>query len=93
MVLLLFMSANLLAQGNMVTVKGKVVDALSDDPLIGVTVKEVGSSRGSVTDLDGSFNLQVKTGATVEFSYVSYKTRSFKANSIPATVKMEESTE
>lgn len=93
MMLLLFMSTNLLAQGNMVTVKGKVVDALSDDPLIGVTVKEVGSSRGSVTDLDGSFNLQVKTGATVEFSYVSYKTRSFKANSIPATVKMEESTE
>lgn len=93
MMLLLFMSTNLFAQGNMVTVKGKVVDALSDDPLIGVTVREVGSSRGSVTDLDGNFNLQVKVGATVEFSYVSYKTRSFKASAIPATIKMEESTE
>lgn len=93
MMLLLLMGTNLFAQGSMVTVKGKVVDALSADPLIGVTVREVGSSRGSVTDLDGNFNLQVKVGATVEFSYVSYKTRSFKASAIPATIKMEESTE
>lgn len=93
MLLLLWVSTFMYAQGNLVTVKGKVIDAASEEVLIGVTVKEVGGSHGAVTDLDGNYSLQVKPGAMVEFSYISYKAKSYKANAIPDVVKMEENTE
>lgn len=75
------------------TVKGKVVDVASEEVLIGVTVKEVGSSRGTVTDLDGNFVLQVKPNSSVEISYVSFKTKTYKANAIPKIIRLEESVE
>lgn len=93
MTCLLLVSMCLFAQGNLVTINGKVVDAQTDDPLIGVSVRELGSTRGGVTDLDGQFNIQVKPGATIEFSYVSYKTKSFKSNAVPSMIKMEENAE
>lgn len=73
--------------------KGKVVDVASEEVLIGVTVKEVGSSRGTVTDLDGNFVLQVKPNSSVEISYVSFKTKTYKANAIPKIIRLEESVE
>lgn len=91
--LLLFMSTVMYAQGSLVTIKGKVVDGASNEALIGVTVKELGSSRGSVTDLDGNYTLQVKPGTTIEFTYVSYKSKSYKANALPKVIQMEENTE
>lgn len=93
MMLLLFMSTVMYAQGSLVTIKGKVVDGASNEALIGVTVKELGSSRGSVTDLDGNYTLQVRPGATIEFTYVSYKSKSYKANALPKVIQMEENTE
>lgn len=93
MMLLLFWSTFMYAQGSLVTIKGKVVDGASNEALIGVTVKEVGSNRGSVTDLDGNYTLQVKAGSTVEFTYVSYKPKQFKAHAIPAVIQMEENAE
>lgn len=93
MMLLLFWSTFMYAQGGLVTIKGKVVDGSSNEALIGVTVKEIGSNRGSVTDLDGNYTLQVKAGSTVEFTYVSYKPKQFKANAIPAVIQMEDNAE
>lgn len=58
-------------------VKGTVTDA--DGPLIGATVKVAGTTSGTVTDFDGNFSIQCKPGATLEISYVGYKTISVKA--------------
>ena len=55
-----------------ITVKGNVSDAAG--PLIGVSVKVVGTSTGVITDLDGNFTLQCNAGDELEFSYVGYKT-------------------
>ena len=38
-----------------VTVKGQVVDAETGEPLIGAAVTIVGTTQGSVTNLDGMF--------------------------------------
>ena len=43
------------AQG--VTLRGKVVDASDNSPLIGATVIATGSSRGAITDTNGNFSL------------------------------------
>lgn len=58
-------------------VKGTVNDA--DGPLIGATVKVTGTTSGTVTDLDGNFSIKCAPGATLEFSFVGYKTITAKA--------------
>lgn len=61
------------------TLKGKIVDAESNEPLIGATVSVKGSTEGSVTDIDGVFSLKITTsGTTVEFKYLGYKTKTMK---------------
>ena len=57
------------------TVKGTVVDNMGE-PVIGVSVKVVGTTNGAVTDLDGNFTLtNVPKNATVEISYIGYTTQ------------------
>jgi hypothetical protein len=58
---------------------GQVVDA--EGPLIGATVMEKGTSNGTVTDINGNFSLNVKSGATLVISYVGYVTQEIKAGS------------
>lgn len=64
-------SANGIQQAKKVT--GTVQDA--QGPIIGASVMEKGTSNGTVTDLDGNFSLNVKSGATVVISYIGYKTQ------------------
>ena len=56
---------------------GYVAD--SQGPLIGATVKEKGTSNGTVTDFNGFFSLNVKPGATLVVSYVGYESQEVKA--------------
>jgi TonB-linked SusC/RagA family outer membrane protein len=52
------------------TVKGNVVDQ-DGEPIIGASVVEKGNTRnGTVTDLDGNFTLQLKTGKKAVISYL-----------------------
>ena len=44
----------------------------SQGPLIGATVQVKGTSNGSLTDLDGRFELDAPAGATLVVSYVGY---------------------
>ncbi|WP_294470686.1 TonB-dependent receptor [uncultured Bacteroides sp.] len=55
------------------TVKGQVVDSETDEPLIGASVAVVGTTLGSVTDLDGNFTLKVGNNATLVIKYLGYK--------------------
>lgn len=53
---------------------GVVRDA--DDVIIGASVVVKGTSKGASTDLDGAFTISgVTPGATIQISYVGYKTR------------------
>ena len=53
------------------TVTGTVTDA-DNFPLIGVNVLVVGSSSGTVTDLDGAYSISAPEGATLRFSYIGF---------------------
>lgn len=53
------------------TVKGTVVDE-SGEPVIGANVKVVGTTTGSITDLDGNFSVSVTTGKQLEISFIGY---------------------
>lgn len=60
-------------------VTGTVVDANSNDPLIGVTILEAQTDQGTLTDLDGKFSISLTTGdPTLIFRYTGYKTMEIK---------------
>ena len=61
------------------TVKGQVVDEMGE-PMIGVTVRVKGTGKGTITDMDGRFSIQAESNATLEISFVGYKTQTFKAS-------------
>lgn len=55
---------------------GIVSDEENNEPLIGATVKAVGSSEAAVTDIDGKYSISVKNTITaLEISYVGYDTK------------------
>ncbi len=55
--------------------KGRVVDQVSGDPLLGATVVLKGTQKATTTDFDGYFSLQASVGQVVRISYVGYKTK------------------
>ena len=84
--------ASILQQSAKITTQGTVVDA-QGEPLIGVSILEVGTTNGTITDIDGKFTLQVTSGATLELSYIGYKTQQLKAVSALGTIQMSDDTE
>lgn len=56
------------------TIQGTVVDAVTKQPLIGVTVQVVNTPRGAVTDLDGKYRIeQIPVGVvSVRASFIGY---------------------
>ena len=72
MMLLCCMVTSAVAQT--VTVKGKLLDAETNEPLIGASVAVKGTTVGTVTDMDGNFSLDISASRpTLLFTYVGYK--------------------
>ena len=53
------------------TMTGKITDS-NGEPIIGANIIEVGTTNGTVTDIDGNFSLQVKDDAILHISYIGY---------------------
>jgi len=57
-------------------IAGKVIEADSGFEVIGGNIMIVGSDKGTVTDLDGTYQLDVAPGTyTVEISYIGFATQ------------------
>jgi TonB-linked SusC/RagA family outer membrane protein len=59
------------------SVKGTVVSADDNEPMIGVTIMQEGTSNGVVTDIDGNYTIEIKgaSKATLAYSYVGCVTQ------------------
>lgn len=57
-----------------ITVRGQVVDE-AGDPLPGATVTVEGTTRGTITDLEGNYSITVPEDAILVFSYIGYEAR------------------
>ena len=68
-----------MAQQQAVEISGTVVDS-HGEPLMGVNVVEVGTTNGTMTDMDGRFTLSVPSNATLQFSYIGYASQSIAVN-------------
>ena len=52
-------------------ITGKVVDA-QGEPIIGANIVEIGTINGTVTSIDGKFELSVEDNASIHVSYIGY---------------------
>lgn len=69
---------------------GIVKDA-TGEPMIGVAIMVKGSSKGTVTGIDGDFSFRdVKKGDVLVISYIGYVTQEIKWNGSPLNVTMKE---
>ncbi|GHT40167.1 hypothetical protein FACS189437_05390 [Bacteroidia bacterium] len=88
----LFVALTAFAQQRQV-LTGQVMDAATNDPLIGVSVAVKGTSSGTVTDLDGQFRLDVAQGAILTVSYIGYSTQEIAVgNQTHLSVQLKEDT-
>ena len=80
----------LLAQN--ITVTGTVTD-VQNEPLVGASVLQSGTTNGTMTDVDGNFTLSVPKGAELEISSIGFTTLKLKAEpnmkvALPEDVEM-----
>ena len=72
-------------QQNLITIKGKVIDAETRAPLVFATVAVKETNVAIVTNIDGEFTLKVgdlSTSKTIEVSFVGYKNKSVPLNDL-----------
>ncbi len=61
-------------------VTGRVVDE-QGEPVIGASIVEVGTTRGTSTDVDGNFSFKASPNAKLQISFIGYKTQTVRAAS------------
>lgn len=59
------------------SVKGTVFDGEMNEPLIGVTIMQEGTNNGVITDIDGSYSIEIKgvAKATLVYSYIGMQSQ------------------
>jgi TonB-linked SusC/RagA family outer membrane protein len=60
-------------------VSGTVTD--EKEPLVGASVVQKGTTKGTVTDVDGKFTIEVPPGSTLQFSFIGYVSQEIAINS------------
>ena len=60
-------------------ISGNVTASEDGSPVIGASIKVVGTNTGTVTDIDGNFTLNAPAGAKLEITYIGMQSKSVKA--------------
>ncbi|MFA6403904.1 MAG: TonB-dependent receptor [Salinivirgaceae bacterium] len=77
LLIICFLSLSFVVNGQNISVKGKVLDARTNESLPGVNIKVEGTNLGTVTDYNGTFIVDVTdNNAVLLFSFVGYNTES-----------------
>ena len=74
-----------LAKGQNTTIRGKIIDAVNGQSLPFVTVLIKNSQKGTLTDIDGKFELTLPTedrNLILQISYISYQPKTIALSEI-----------
>lgn len=68
-----------------------VSGVVSDDagPLPGVQIFVVGTKKGTITDIDGEYSIEVEKGQVLKFTFLGYTTKTVKVSTSVVNVKLE----
>src|SRR5690606_8747470 len=81
-------------QPERINITGKVTDAFDNTSLPGVSVVVVGTTRGTMTDTNGVYELSVNEGDSVMFSFIGYKPQKIKVTKVRVVnINLSEDTE
>ena len=71
-------------------VKGHVVSAEDNEPMVGVSILEKGTTNGVITDIDGNYTLEIKgtTSATLLFSYIGMQSQAHEVSAKTGTLNV-----
>lgn len=74
------------------TIRGQVLD-INGEPLIGVSILEIGTTNGTVTDINGDYEITVSSSNSIlQFSYMGFEEQQIKVeNKTVINVTMKES--
>ena len=94
LLLLAVLSVSLCVSAQTRTLRGTVVDATNDDPVIGASVQPAGSTEGVTTDIDGKFVLVCPASVKeITVSYVGMQTKTVAAEAGEMFIALDPSTE
>ena len=69
-------------------VSGQVIGGDDQYPVLGASVVEVGTTNGTLTDIDGKYTITVSDTATLRFSYLGYITQDIKVIGMDLTIQI-----
>lgn len=70
-------------------VKGTVTDGSDGSPLIGCNIAVKGTSRGTITNVQGQYSMEVKKGDILVFSYIGFQREEKKVLSAKMDVRLK----
>jgi TonB-linked SusC/RagA family outer membrane protein len=71
LMLLLFLMVHFTALGQDVTISGTVKD-IGGEPLVSVTITVVGTTRGTISDLNGNYELTAPSNGQLKFQFIGF---------------------
>lgn len=74
LLLMLCLMGSLGAMAQTKSITGVVTDATGES-VIGASVKEIGTTNGTITDIDGKFSLKVQDNSQISISFIGYVTQ------------------
>lgn len=91
---MLFPASNIFsaAQLSAKVVKGTIVSATDNEPLIGATIKVDGKKTAAVTDLDGNFTIDAEDGETLLVSFLGFVEQKVKVAGSTINISLKEET-
>jgi TonB-linked SusC/RagA family outer membrane protein len=70
-----FLIAFQVISAQQILLKGKVTDAKTGEPVIGATIQDKSTGKGTISDIDGLFELEVRQKNLVSVNYIGYTTQ------------------
>jgi TonB-linked SusC/RagA family outer membrane protein len=75
------------------TITGRVRDA-NGEFIVGANIVEVGTTNGTITDINGNFSLNVANESTIQITYIGYLSQTVKtAGSVTFNITLREDTQ
>ena len=79
----LLFSASVLAQSNLIT--GKVIDN-ANEPIIGASIQSSVAGKGTISNMNGDFSIEVPVGTELTISFLGYRTQKIKVSDMRSLV-------
>ena len=73
-------------------VTGTVKDE-TGEAVIGASIRLIGTDKGTITDMDGNFSLDMSEGDEIEVSYIGYTSQTIKYDGQALAIRLKEDTE